>query len=157
MRFLITLGLICFLSVASVVAQESNPNVVFGGFRYDQGIIVSGGYATNVNDGLWSFNYIDFGNAQVANIELGYLWDMSFIAKKLYLGVIAGPNTDWVGAAENDDASAITYLLGAAGGVACYNISDSWGLWGYTKYRFALEENAYKNMYLGGGGLFYRF
>lgn len=99
---------------------------------------------------------MDIGNYQAFNTEVAYIFQS--LVQKFKLGLLAGPNADWAGPYENDNIPAISYLVGAAGGIGTYDVSDKIGLWGYMKYRFAFtEEDAYKDGYLGGAGLFYKF
>lgn len=154
----IILAILCLCVFASfTVAQDSTKNLVFGGFRYDNGPLFSFGYARDIVKGpagsLYTFNYTDFGNYQSVNSEIAYMFNYN----KFYVGPIAGPNSDWYGASELP-GPAVNYIVGAAGGLLAYNFTTDWGAWAYGKYKFTFaDDNMYKDGFVAGLGLYYSF
>jgi hypothetical protein len=158
-KLIIGLFVVVMLSfpVFAQESQEADDNLFFAGYRYDEGPIASFGYGRNISGGLWTFQYADWGNYQTWNSEVAYLFFPDFLNNKVFVGPIAGPDTDWLNTAEDDDLETIVYLNGAAGAIAGTHFSGDWGIWGYGKYKFALEDNLYIDGWHCGVGFYYSF
>jgi len=145
-------GILIFMMCGLSFAQDTTDEVFFGGVRYDDGPLLSMGIGTRLFNNLWSFNYVDVGMYQSANSEFAYLIGFG----KFGFGPIAGPNADWQGTQSGE--TPMTYLVGAGGALVTYDASETWGAWGYYKYKFALQdETMYKDGNVFGLGLFKRF
>lgn len=141
-----------------VYAQEApKNNIAFGGIRYDDGVLLSGGYGRKLGLGnLWSLSYANAGNYLDINTELAYFFQFEGF-EGFHIGVLAGENADWVDT-YNDNKPPITYIVSSAGVIGTYDFNDL-GIWGYGKYKFTLTPNGnnYIDGYIFGGGLSYRF
>lgn len=151
-------GLVIFVVGLTMVgvtnAQEPTQTgaIGFAGIRYDDGVVASYGVGTHLTGNLGLFSYLDYGRYGAINTELSYMFKTP--VSGLYLGLIAGPNVSWT----DPQGDPVTYLVGASGFVAAYDLTTKIGAWGYGKYKFAFDNNSYfQNGSNFGAGLFYRF
>jgi|GEM_PF-4334729 len=156
-----------FLIVGTACSQDQIPpgdsgktTVVYAGVRSSDGkILFSVGAGKNLAGGLYLLPYADVGYAGSLNAELAYFIPMTkFVPidflKELHIGVLAGPNVDWR-SPDTDWGDPITYIVGAAGGVAAIDFGG-YGLWGYYKYKFSTDDNFYQDgTHFGGGAVFW--
>lgn len=140
---------------STVPSDTTDPCLGFLGARSNDGVFaVSFGFGKPVTGDLYLFEYVDAGHTGTWASEVAYIFKPM---DGLYVGPIAGPNVDW-GSAADEGATPLTYLAGAAGALAGYEVTRFGGLWGYAKYKFAFEEGtAYRDGYAFGGGLFVWF
>lgn len=150
-------GLVIFvvgLTMVSVAEAQTAPTgaIGFAGIRYDDGVVASYGVGTHLAGNLGLFSYLDYGKYGAINTELSYMFETP--VSGLYLGLIAGPNVSWT----DPTGDPVTYLVGASGFVAAYDLTTKIGAWSYGKYKFAFDNNvAFQNGSNFGAGLFYRF
>ena len=106
---------------------------------------------------LYTFNYVDAGKyGSVAN-EVGMSVNIPQVSG-LGVGLIAGPNVDWIANVPTAGIDPTVYLTTAAGGFLWYDIKPTFGVWGYAKYKFSLETgNLYPEGTVAGAGLLVRF
>lgn len=158
MRFVLIFALI--LMAVPVMAQNDQDQMVFWGGTYDEGPFMMTGHGYNLSGGLWSLQYTNFGADQSVNVELAYIADMKSLIGKMdnaFIGVLAGPNADWVDT-EEDTLPTITYLNGAAGLIGGYGVFEDFYVWGAAKYKFKLEDSQYtKEGWKAALGLAYNF
>ena len=159
MLILLTMCLLLLMAVVAVPAQtpaeepaadSSNATALLVGVRSEgTKLLFPVGIQADIGGGLHLFEYVDLGFYNVLNNELAYLFEPT---DWLMLGPLAGPNIDWKGPTSGG-GDYITYLVGAAGGMARAHYK-SVGLWGFMKYKFSAEEgNSYPDGYHWGGGL----
>lgn len=142
-------------------------NIAFGGVRVETTDIpgtmktmVSFGVAVPISDGakadLYAFTYVNAGKYGSISEDIALTWRLS-ATSKLGFGVLAGIGTDWRQAfADNLDPTA--YLAGAGGGLFFLDLSNTTGVWGYGKYKFATDrESAYVDGGEIGLGIYKRF
>lgn len=152
-KLLVILAVLIALPISISYAQ-SDGTTVFGGFRVDDGLLLSGGVSVHLGAGLYLFEYVDVGDYSSLNSELAYLFTVPTVPK-LRLGLLAGPDSDWIG--EHNDGFAPTfYWSGAGGGIAVYRFTDKFGAWAFGKYKFALDDDAkfYPEGSIFGAGVF---
>lgn len=161
MKQFLLLALLMLLALPAFSQEEDPNNMVIASVRYDEGILVSGGYAPNIAGGLWAMFYADFGNYESVNTELAYFIPFS---ENLYIGPVAGPNADWYNLETDsitgtfDYSNVINYVAGAAGGMVFVKASDHWGVTAYAKRKFALESgNLYPDGWIYSLGFSYSF
>lgn len=148
------------LVIGDVKAQEITPGTaVFGSVRSNfnddfrlQGIIISGGLGFRLlsvlGGDVWNIDYADLGSKGYGslNTEIALLWGVS---DRLVTGLIAGPNTDWIGE-PGEGVSFTAYLTGASGLYVGYvlNEENHLGLSAIAKYKFGAD--AYPDGYIAG-------
>ena len=151
-KLLILCVLVVFVTTAGAQVEEKS-NLGWVGYRHDGGNLLSFGVGHDFGGGLWTFTGANLGEYGEWSI-----FEVAFLVSpfgKFLIGPIAGPTVDWV---ENPPVSELTYIAGAAGGLASYQFSESAGLWGYAKYKFSWkEDDLYRDGTAIGGGLFYLF
>ena len=148
-KILITLAIIILLPLKFSFGADKAGFVML---RSDDGLKLSAGVSTKIL-GLTNYSYVNLGKYSSISSEMG----VSMKKGKLTLGLLAGPNVDFnnMGAEEFDVL--LTYLTGAAGVTVGYDLSTDWGLVGYAKHKFELQETAtYQNGYEAGLGFFVR-
>ena len=151
MKKLLTIFLVVAFAF-SAQAQEPPKQIFFGGVNYDETVVVSAGVAIKLAGGLYEFTYANIGDYGSLSAELGYMFDFG----KLFVAPLAGPNAEWVETSEQQPI--ISYIVGASGLVAGYNLSDKIGLWGYGKYKFKfVDETLFPEGYVFGAGVFVKF
>jgi hypothetical protein len=127
------------LLCSNTVGQKAVTNShVFVGGEYDNhnGFGSTFGVATRITGDLWSLAHGRIGEAAAAlETDIAY-----FVRRQSWrLGLVAGPNIDWVGA-----ESPITYILGSTGILGGYlSERTGFGVMGGLKYKFALEKDTY--------------
>lgn len=148
MKKLLLILLVCVLSV-SVQAQEKSKTVVFGGINYDETVVLSAGVAIPLMGDLYEFTYTNIGEYGSLSAEIGYMFDFG----SFYLAPLAGPTIDWM--EPEEEMPMLAYIVGSSGLVFCKDFSDTFGLWGYGKYKFKfVDETMYQEGYVFGVGLF---
>jgi len=153
MKKLLLLLLALTVIPVSVSWSQDGGTTLFTGFRYDDGLLLSVGSAQELGLGLYVFEYCDVGVYGSLSTELAYLCKVPSVSG-LKLGVLAGPNSDWIGE-QGDDQSPINYIVGSGGVIGAYSFTDKFGAWAFYKYKFALDNNDfYQNGYIFGAGVF---
>ena len=80
----------------------------------------------------------------------GKLGDSTFFS----IGLIAGPNADWINYAGGDP---IVYMNTAAGAIGTFDVAPTVGLFGFGKYKFKMVDNTqYQNGWMAGAGVYVR-
>ena len=120
-------------------AQEAPNSYIFGGGEYDSGekvFTTTVGGATRIAGNFWALSRTQIGQYGSLETDLGY-----FISpgSSLRIGLIAGPNVDWM---PQEDASPIGYIVGASGFVVGY-APEKVGIWLSSKYKFAFENDSF--------------
>ena len=151
--FIIAVLILLVIPINPTWAQDTaDPvdNLIFGGVRYDDGLHLSAGYGKQLSGQLWTLQYTNLGFDYGSwNSEIVYFFRPS---DNLYIGPLAGADADWINAAE--DTPIVTYVVGATGVIAAYDLNDVVGFWGYFKYKFSVEaDNAYMDGTSFGAGL----
>ena len=131
---------------------EEGGSVLFVGASYvNETVIPLAGYGHYIGGRLWLLTPVDLG--YYGSVD-GQVTAMFQPRENLFIGLFAGPSVDW---SANDQASLITYLVGASGGTIAYQPWEALGFWGYGKYSFAIDtKNAYENSGSLGVGVFFR-
>lgn len=143
-KVLLTMCLLAAL-VGSAIAQESivPTGYIFGGVAVDskygsdtREVTTSIGVANKLFGNLWLLSRTNIGEYGSLSTDVGY-----FITpgESLRLGLIAGPNVDWV---PQEAANPISYVVGASGFVLGYAPSNV-GFWLGAKYKFSFESDTY--------------
>ena len=141
------------LFVTPVIAQDNTStdysNTAYLGGMYESSLHGFMGTGQKITGGLWMFESALFGKDQSLGIDAVYFVKPSVlipqIPEKLILGLVAGPNSDWVNTI-GDGQPAVMYLTGSSGLVVSYEIANNFGVWGHGKYVFELQETeSYSN------------
>ena len=143
-KLLVTLAVLMLLPVTFSYAQS---HVGFAGVRHDDGTLFSIGVGSKLTDNIMILNYSDVGYYGSLAAEVAIFKKFG----KFYGGLIAGPDIDWT---TGDTPNMTSYLVGASGGILCYELSDKYGLGVFGKYKFTFEgDNLYQNGTVFGGGV----
>ena len=159
------LGMCSFAEYSTV--YEPNKVGFVGGFvdKVGQDIkypLFGGGFGTKVATNTWVNTYWKFGTDTSFTtswaIEVSWYpiggkapWGSN---NKWALGLLAGPNTDWV---TNPDQSIVAYVNAAAGFVGNVDFVENTGIFLFGKYKFQFnDETKYIAGWMAGFGVYTR-
>jgi len=104
---------------------------------------------------LWNFSSLDAGKYGAVSNDIGLAVGLT---TKFGVGLLAGPNVDWITNIPTGGDAPTVYLATAVGGFVTYDFTDRFGVWGMTKYKFSAETgNLYPSGSVAGLGLLVRF
>lgn len=153
---------------AGASAQQKD-NSIFSGMKYTNDaagvktIGLQAGYGFKVVGvgfgDVWSFNSVEFGFKKLNSLAP----DFALLVKvagdttktKVFIGLIAAPNVDYV-TLEGEGYTA--YINGATGGLIFLKFPKEWGFYLMGKYKFALKDGTlFQDGFQSGFGLFKNF
>lgn len=150
---LIVVVLLCYPNPFAQTVTESK-GVFIGGLSLDAGTF-SGVAGVGVKAGpIWTFLYKDVNKYGEANLEFAKFIK---IRSNFHISPVAGPGIDWEPGEDVQASGDITaadihsYIFGATGIVAAWELSPKAGLWGYWRARFKLEDQNKSNSFVSDG------
>ena len=117
---------------------------------------LAGGYGFRVTTlgpiGIWSLNSVDIGAKQLSSINTDVVAMFKITGDsaktRLFGGLVAGPNTDFVSATGDNF---LTYLNGAVGGILQVQFPNYLGLAVAGKYKFSTDgDNLFEDGFQTG-------
>ena len=158
---LIPIVLTLLILGAPVSAQDSSgvkDNIAFGAASWDDvdGMKFTGGVGIPVVS-LLGFNVIEYAQAIVG--DYGEVEIESAVSRKLSSKLIGGIILGPMFAMENgEDRTSATYLPFVGGVLAAYEVTPTFGVHGFAKYRFTVTDTeTFADGWKAGVGLFARF
>ncbi len=159
MKKLLTLLVVpLFLLAAPSYAFD---NSAFGGVYYSatdgttEGPLYGGGVGHRISGSLWSYAYAKVGQYGTIAVELAW-YPLNFqYGDSTWgsIGLIAGPNADWLNYGGDDP---IVYMNTAAGVIGSFDVTPTVGFFGFGKYKFMLADTQYQDGWMAGIGTYIR-
>jgi len=145
-KALLVAVLLCGLALPCLAQEFPDRGLSFfvgPAYDNDEGFSMFVGTGKRVFNNLWLIGRTVVGEYQSLEPDVAYIIGVGDVK----VGLIAGPNVDWL---SNPQEDVTAYFVGAAGGLIGYKPSEL-GVYIAAKYKFALEpDNAYPNGWQAG-------
>ena len=144
MLMLILILILAIMPVSDLIAQESNPPMLFVGGNYDEAPTVIYGLGLNLGGNLWSLAKFEVGKYSEVDLKVAYLISLR---EDIKMGPIAGPNIEWQLPEGSEDL--ISYFTGAGGFIWTYELDVDIGFWAAVEYKFDFKPED-ESMFVNG-------